>query len=415
MLLYSTKTAAVVEMSQKTLARVRGNDISADDIRTLRKSGLLVSDPEVERREILGYVDELNSLNRSLNIKLVMNLDCNLECKYCFEGSRKGKHYMTKRTASDFIAYVTKKIKTKGDFKELVLTFYGGEPLLSMELIESISRRLKLVAAEHGIRFSTYLVTNGTLLTKKIVKLLKLLGLKEAQVTVDGPRNIHNSFRPFKSGAKSFDKIMNNVKDVRGLINICLTGNFTRYNYEKFPRLLSWLKRNTLGPGRIKSVQFSPVASERSDFGPPDFHDGWSSLDEPWLFEAFLYTREEILKKGFRFAKVAPGLCMMEYENNILVNYNGDIYKCPGLLGREEFRIGDLTSGIKDYRVSHNLDNWKNAECLDCSYLPLCFGGCRYMKYVRDGNMDGVDCRKPYYDATLETMVKQDIRYGLRA
>jgi hypothetical protein len=35
------------------------------------------------------------------------------------------------------------------------------------------------------------------------------------------------------------------------------------------------------------------------------------------------------------------------------------------------------------------------------------------MKLVRDGNMNGVDCKKPFLDATLETMVKQDIKYGL--
>jgi len=27
--------------------------------------------------------------------------------------------------------------------------------------------------------------------------------------------------------------------------------------------------------------------------------------------------------------------------------------------------------------------------------------------------MNGVDCKKPYFDATLETLVKQDLRYGL--
>ncbi len=33
------------------------------------------------------------------------------------------------------------------------------------------------------------------------------------------------------------------------------------------------------------------------------------------------------------------------------------------------------------------------------------------MKYIRDGNMDGVDCKKPYLDATLEEAIKQDIKY----
>ena len=35
------------------------------------------------------------------------------------------------------------------------------------------------------------------------------------------------------------------------------------------------------------------------------------------------------------------------------------------------------------------------------------------MKLIREGNMNGVDCKKPYFDACLETLVKQDIRYGL--
>jgi len=37
------------------------------------------------------------------------------------------------------------------------------------------------------------------------------------------------------------------------------------------------------------------------------------------------------------------------------------------------------------------------------------------MKFVRDGNIDTVDCQKPYLDASLETLVEQDIKYGLKA
>jgi hypothetical protein len=31
------------------------------------------------------------------------------------------------------------------------------------------------------------------------------------------------------------------------------------------------------------------------------------------------------------------------------------------------------------------------------------------MKLVRDGNISGVDCKKPYYDACLEALVQQDL------
>jgi uncharacterized protein len=73
--------------------------------------------------------------------------------------------------------------------------------------------------------------------------------------------------------------------------------------------------------------------------------------------------------------------------------------------------VGDLETGIGNYAVSHNLDVWKKDECLDCAYLPLCFGGCRFLKMLRDGRIDDVDCRKKYLDETLEAFVRQDLRY----
>ena len=33
------------------------------------------------------------------------------------------------------------------------------------------------------------------------------------------------------------------------------------------------------------------------------------------------------------------------------------------------------------------------------------------MAYQRDGHMAEVDCRQPFFDATLEAMLLQDLRY----
>ncbi len=104
---------------------------------------------------------------------------------------------------------------------------------------------------------------------------------------------------------------------------------------------------------------------------------------------------------------------MIELKDNIVVNYDGTFYKCPGFIGHPELSVGNLKSGLEDYSVSHNLEIWKKEECLDCEYLPICFGGCRYMKLMRDGKIDGVDCRKAYLDAVLEDCIKQEIKYNL--
>jgi len=73
-----------------------------------------------------------------------------------------------------------------------------------------------------------------------------------------------------------------------------------------------------------------------------------------------------------------------------------------------------LESGVSDYSEILRLGIYKNPDCAECVYLPLCFGGCRYMAYLRDGNIDKLDCKKEYFDAALETLLKQDIRYRLQ-
>ncbi len=410
--LFSTKQASTVILPETMLEDIAAGGISQEEREALIDLGFLVSTEE-EKSEILLFMEELNEMDRVFHAKIVMNLDCNLACTYCFEGRRKGRFYMTKETADRIVDFM------RGDIflqkEEWRFTFYGGEPLLSLELIAYLSGKLKAEAERNGVRYNGYIITNGTLLSAKTAHRLKALGLKEAAVTIDGPGNVHDLFRPFKTGKGSFDSIMRNVKEVCGTIKIQLGGNYTRENYRLMPLLLDYLIGEGLTPEKIPLVRFDPVLSERSGIAPPDFHEGCDCLNESWFYEASLFLREEILKREFGLTAIAPSPCMMEMRDRLLINYDGSIYKCPGLIGRKEFCVGDIWNGIRDYRESHNLGNWKNEECLNCAYLPLCFGGCRYMKFIRDGNMNGVDCRKPYFDACLEALVKQDIKYGLTA
>jgi uncharacterized protein len=410
--LYSTKKASSILLPFSMLADIESGNLIEEEKETLEELGFLVKDHDTETTEVSGLIGELNTLNKTFHVKPVMNLDCNLACKYCFEGQRKGKFYMTQETADSFIHFVGERISADL-FEEVGITFYGGEPLLSLDLILYMSGKLKKLSESKGLRFSFSFITNGTLFTRKTVEKLIPLGLKSAAITIDGPREIHDFFRPFKGGAGSFDAIFRNVGEVCGITDVQIGGNFTRESYKEYPLLLDIMLASGLTPDKISQVRFDPVMREREGIASPGFHEGCVSLSEPWLFEAMVFLREEILKRGFSSGKIMPSTCMMEYTHSLVLNHDGSIYKCPGFIDRPEFKVGDLRKGIEDYKHSHNLESWKNEECLECAYLPLCFGGCRYMKFIRDGNMKGVDCRKPYYDATLEAFVKQDIKYGL--
>ncbi len=408
---FSCKTGAIISVPEHMPARADCGNLSVDERDELISQGFLVESEDAEKKDLLSFLDDVNQKNKKLDVTVVLNLDCNLACKYCFEGKRKGGFYMSRETADRLMKFVRNRLTP--EIMEIRVVFYGGEPLLSLDLIEYISERLGTIAGEKGLKFSFGLITNGTLLTVKNVERLKTFGLNSASVTVDGPKAVHDICRPYKSGKGSFDVIVNNLKDVCGLINVVIGGNFLQENYRRFPYLLDLLINHGITPDRVDLVKFDPVSKETNEFAPPDFHDGCESINEPWLFDAGLFLREEILKRGYKTVPITPAVCMIELKNNIVVNYDGSLYKCSGMIGREKCRVGSLKDGISDYKKSHSLDNWKNEECLACAYLPLCFGGCRYSRLISAGNMNGVDCKKPYFDACLEALVKQDIKYGL--
>ena len=409
--MFSTSTMAVVDVAHEVIQDIENNRLPKREGKTLEDLGFLVKSAEAEQRELLGFIEDFNARTTSFNAVVVLDLDCNLACAYCFEGARKGKFYMSAETADHFVDFVR-----SGDLDgkdEINVVFYGGEPLLSMDIILRISKKLRTFAGKNKLKFGFSFITNGTLLTRRVVEKLKPLGLKTAGVTLDGPKEVHDLFRPFKTGKGSFDVIVKNIQEVCSLIDVQVCGNFTRDHYHEFPRLLDHFIEKGITPDRISSVDFNPVISERSEFAPPDFHDGCMSTSEPWLSEATVFLREEILKRGFHTRELLPSVCAIERRNSVIVNFDGTLYKCPGLIGRKDFCVGDLKGGLIDCHKSHALDNWKNETCLSCSYLPLCFGGCRYMKLVREGNMRGVDCKKKYLDVILEKLVLQDVKYGL--
>lgn len=409
LLVYSTRLASTILLPKTALDEIEKGELDPSDQKILSELGFLVPDREEEKREMLRIIDDINEHAKKFNAIVVMNLDCNLACRYCYEGDMKGKSYISAATLGLLVDFLGRHALSQG--KDIHIDFYGGEPLLSFHDIKGVSERLKSLSEGRGLKYSFNLVTNGTLLSMEKAKELSALGLKGVKITLDGPEENHNAFRPFKSGTGTFAAIVNNLKEVYGIVNIQLGGNYTEGNYMAFPKLLDYLIAEGLTPEKFLMVKFDPVLKPGGRFALPEFRDGSESINEPWVFSANLFLREEILKRGFKTPKILPVMCMVGMTNDIVVNHNGTLYKCPGFIGWEGFEAGDLRRGMSVVDEAYALDVWKNDRCLDCEYLPLCFGGCRFMKVLRDGNIRGTDCRRPYLDATLETLLRQDIEY----
>jgi uncharacterized protein len=408
-LLYSTRTLASVLVNDATLLAARESSLTEEEETTLARLGILVKDRDEEQSVMRDILVNINTQRTVFSGIVVLNLDCNLACSYCYEDNFRGRHYMSSTTADLLVETIQHNQIEQG--RNVTLTFYGGEPLLSIPLIKTISSKLQQAAEKQGTKFRFTLVTNGTLFSHGVAEDLLPLGLFGAKFTLDGPRHIHDQCRPFVSGKGSFDIIVNNIKEVCDLIALQLGGNFTRHNYHDFPLLLDHLLAEGITPDKLTPVLFTPVIPKAGNRVDADFGNSCVRDYEPWLTEASLYLREETLRRGYAAPKPKLSVCMVELENDMVVNYDGSLFKCPAFMAHDELRIGTLADGVNDYRVSHNMDIWKRNECLNCAYLPLCFGGCRQMTLSRNGKINEVDCRKGFYDAALEQIIRQDLKY----
>lgn len=150
---------------------------------------------------------------------------CNLDCKYCTFGKfynnydpRENKN-MSFDTARNFLDYFIEKRNSSlnNSFKKKTrVNFYGGEPLLNIDLIKQIIRYIEEKGA--STLFDYGITTNGTLLKKNINFLVDKNF--DILVSIDGDEEC-SSLRPFKNGKTSFKKITDNL-------------NYVKENYPEF-------------------------------------------------------------------------------------------------------------------------------------------------------------------------------------
>jgi uncharacterized protein len=408
-LVYSTIRSSVVLLPDDLLKAAQEETLESEDRETLARIGILTPDRAAEQHQ-LRTIFEVPRPTAPYNAVVVLNLDCNLACPYCYEDSFRGRSYMSSETAALLVDTLRSERLEKG--QPLRLTFYGGEPLLSLDLIRAISEPLREAAQKCGVTYSFSLVTNGTLLNRTIAEELIALGLSGAKITIDGPAELHNTSRPYVSGNGSYEAIVRNVLDICDIVPLQLGGNFTQHNYREFPRMLDDLLSRGIDPALVGTMLFAPVVPKAGEQrGLSDFSTGCTCTYEPWLMEASVWLREETLKRGFPAPKPRLSVCMVELDHEIVISLDGSYYKCPAFMAYPELRIGSLSEGIADYTQSHNMNLWKTDECLECAYLPICFGGCRQLTLLRNGKIDEVDCRKEYYDTVLERVIRQDLAY----
>ncbi|MRN55835.1 Cys-rich peptide radical SAM maturase CcpM [Paenibacillus monticola] len=183
-------------------------------IRKLQSQGYLSVNRAQEIKHANGEIlEELLGYNLK-KIILQVTQNCNFRCNYCvYSGSyvnrvhnNKRMDFAVARKGIDFLIAHSK------DAQEIDIGFYGGEPLLEIDLIIQCMDYAIQVAEGKNVSFS--LTTNGSLLNETNAK--KLLGYNlRITVSLDGPQEVHDKNRTFASnGCGTFNTVYNNIKRI---------------------------------------------------------------------------------------------------------------------------------------------------------------------------------------------------------
>lgn len=171
--------------------------------------------PEMTDHEILQQVRD-----SATQLVLVVTENCNLRCKYCVFSGRYAHQrthslrHMPESLAKDSVDWFVRLVEEqhrKQPRKQFALTFYGGEPLVNVDVIAAT---LEHAAMKYPGLFQVGLTTNGTLLTPEIAGLFVRHELNLA-VSLDGPEADHDRRRVDRQGEGTHARVMANLRHIR--------------------------------------------------------------------------------------------------------------------------------------------------------------------------------------------------------
>jgi len=400
-ILYNTLTSAafVVDTDVKNvLEKSIRNDLSqlkSNEIDFFKKSGVLVDDHIDERNIVRVKREDARFHKDYIKFVVLTTYACNLACPYCFEGKGEVHHKaMSEGNVKLFIKFV-KNMALEYNRKTIDVTLFGGEPLLNKNACLKILDELFHWCKKNGIKFKPGIITNGTLLTQDIVNRFVKYGVYFIQITLDGPKNIHDKRRIYKDGKGTYEDIIKSLKIVKKSgIPIQLLVNVDKNNWKSIEKLFDDLIDEDLG-GIVLPIE--PV------YNVTDACAGYSSLcfRSEEIKDVIPKLQRLAYEKGF-VVPLAPNSfplwCGTEFRFSFVVDSFCDIYKCVSFLGDKKHRIGSIGKDGMITDVEYPFYDLMSRDplsfelCRDCKLLPICGGGCSALAFINKGTYHAENC-----------------------
>ena len=337
---------------------------------------------------------------------------CNLNCTYCYylEKQKLYKDTGSFRMSDELLDKFVKQYIGVQQVNTIQFVWQGGEPtLLGIDYFKKIIALQRKYAA--GKKIENAFQTNGTLLDDQWCAFFKqhnfLVG-----ISIDGPKHIHDAFRPFRNGTPSFGKVMMGIlllkkhqvefntltvvhrQNARHALEIY---NFLKFIGSGFLQFIPIVERtkNTPDPESLNLVGPDDTDSYVTDWSvrPEDFGNFLITIFNEWVLRdvgrVYVSQFDSALAN---WVGEPAGICVFSKTcgEAVVVEHNGDVYSCDHYV-YPEYKLGNirdktlfgLVQSEKQQEFGQNKLKGLPKQCIQCEYRFACHGECPKHRFLK--------------------------------
>ena len=359
----------------------------------LVRAGFLVPRGHDERRRPhQSYLDARRDRSR-LVVAVAPTLSCNLNCSYCLQQGMRRQGRMTSEIQDALVELVD---HSAPGLEHLFVQWYGGEPLVALDVIERLTRGFLRLSAQHGFDYQAGMLTNGVLLERGACwRRLRDLRISRLQISLDGLPATYARRKglPPPRAASFYRFLVRELETMAARLDrIVLRINVDRDNAAEACAV-------------VDLFADSGVTSERLEFRLGRLDD---SIEVPGCIphdclarrefdDEYARFRTHLRERGFRvFGGPEPldWFCGVSLRSHLAVDPEGRIGSCQAAVGSSHatFAVlhpGDAARTRREIDVAARPfgddDPFTSLRCRDCELLPACLGSCPRSADVHGG------------------------------
>lgn len=300
-----------------------------------------------------------------MSFTLWVTTNCNLNCKYCYEGEEKLNKSMNKEMIDRSIDFGIKHFMN--DESESNFAIHGGEPFLEFDTVKYIVKEIKERYKNSNKKPKFLTTTNATILNDEMIEFI-VNEMPDITVSIDGTKETHDKMRKFKGGKGSHDIVLeNSLKLLHHLPNIRIRMTFDSDTVNNL----------------FEDTKFLIEKGFKIIVPAPNLFDKrWNDKHVNILEQQMKYIKTYIQDREYIAVSIVD---KNEYnikgdcnggKTSIHIYPDGTLYPCVLAGGNEEFCIGNIYEGIDVEKRDKllNISKEINTQCEGCKIYKYCDG-----------------------------------------